>query len=175
MLPLPDAHQSTWRGSPARDYSKPQAASVCAFALTQHRCYSALGGGAKNVSFDCNSAGWHLRDWLQKHPLQIWGPDLTLIRTSDGYQHPSIVIIDYGSLVLLLFQVLTRKCTWTLLAQFCEACAEHGVPGAVCTDNEAMFPGQVWKRSSRFLVSNASASIWGAHGRTGLSRGGLAP
>jgi hypothetical protein len=55
MLPLPDAHQSNLAGQPARDYSKPQAVSACAFALSQHRCYSALGESAKNVSFDCNS------------------------------------------------------------------------------------------------------------------------
>ncbi len=61
----------TCRGSPARDYSEPQAALACAFALTQHGCYSALGEGAKNVSFDCNSGGWHLRGWRLKHPLQI--------------------------------------------------------------------------------------------------------
>ena len=70
MLPLLDAHQSNLAGQPARDYSKPQAASACAFALTQHRCYSALGEGAKNVSFDCNSDGWHLCGLLQKELIQ---------------------------------------------------------------------------------------------------------
>lgn len=73
-----------------------------------------------------------------------WGLDLTLIRTSDGCQHPTIAIIDHGSRALLRIKVLTRKCTWTLLAEFCAACAEHGVPDAVRTDNEAMFTGRLW-------------------------------
>jgi transposase InsO family protein len=73
-----------------------------------------------------------------------WGLDLTLIRTSDGNQHPTIAIIDHGSRALLRIQVLTRKCTWTLLAEFCAACAEHGAPDAVRTDNEAMFTSRLW-------------------------------
>lgn len=73
-----------------------------------------------------------------------WGLDLTLIRTSDGNQHPTIAIIDHGSRALLRIQVLTRKCIWTLLSEFCAACAEHGVPDAVRTDNEAMFTSRLW-------------------------------
>ena len=85
MLPLPDAHQSNLAGQPARDYNKPQAASACAFALSQHRCYSALGEGAKNVSFDCNSGSPGQRSALAspgrgaaratvgKAPVWSWG------------------------------------------------------------------------------------------------------
>lgn len=74
-----------------------------------------------------------------------WGVDLTLVRTSDGCcQHPTIAIIDHGSRALLRIKVLTRKCAWTLLAEFCAACAEHGAPDAVRTDNEAMFTSRLW-------------------------------
>ena len=73
-----------------------------------------------------------------------WGMDLTLARTSDGNRHPTLAIIDHGSRALLRIKVLSRKCTWTLLSEFCAACAEHGVPNAVRTDNEAMFTGRLW-------------------------------
>ena len=71
-----------------------------------------------------------------------WGMDLTLTRTSDGSQHRTFAIIDHGSRALLRIKALSRKCTWTLLSEFCAACAEHGVPDAVRTDNEAMFTGR---------------------------------
>ncbi|CAN7568122.1 integrase core domain-containing protein [Acidovorax sp. LjRoot129] len=45
---------------------------------------------------------------------------------------------------MLRIKVLTRKCTWTLLSEFYAACAEHGVPEAVRTDNEAKLTGRVW-------------------------------
>lgn len=41
-------------------------------------------------------------------------------------------------------KVLSRKCTWTLLSEFCAACAEQGMPDAVRTDNEAMFTSRLW-------------------------------
>lgn len=73
-----------------------------------------------------------------------WGMDLSWARTSDGSPHSTFAIIDHGSRALLRIKVLTRKCTWTLLAEFCAACAEHGVPDAVRTDNEAMFTSRLW-------------------------------
>lgn len=73
-----------------------------------------------------------------------WGLDLTLTRTRDGRTHPTFAIIDHGSRALLRIKLLTRKCAWTLLSEFCAACAEHGAPHAVRTDNEAMFTSRLW-------------------------------
>ena len=73
-----------------------------------------------------------------------WVADLTLIRTRDGGIHTAFAVIDQGSRALMLLKALTRKCAWTVLSEFCAACAEHGSPAAARTDNEGMFTGRLW-------------------------------
>ncbi|KQO16491.1 hypothetical protein ASF11_10010 [Acidovorax sp. Leaf76] len=41
-------------------------------------------------------------------------------------------------------KVLTLKRAWTVLSEFRGACAEHGSPVVVRTDNEGMFTGRLW-------------------------------
>jgi transposase InsO family protein len=72
-----------------------------------------------------------------------WGLDLTSIRTGDGMQQ-TLGIIDHGSRALIRLRALPRKCAYTLLSEFFAACAEHGIPQSVRTDNEAMFSGRLW-------------------------------
>ena len=74
-----------------------------------------------------------------------WVADLTLICTSDGGIHTAFAVIDHRSRALMRLKVLTRKCcTWTVLSEFRAACAEHGSPAEVRTDNEGMFTGRLW-------------------------------
>ena len=72
-----------------------------------------------------------------------WGMDLTLLRAGDA-DHPTLAIIDHGSRALMRLKTLTRKCAGTVLSEFCAACAKHGPPAAVRTDNEGMFTGRLW-------------------------------
>lgn len=71
-----------------------------------------------------------------------WGLDLTLTRTSDGRQHPTFAIIDHGSRALLRIKLLSRKCTWTLVSEFCAVALNMVRP--MRTDNEAMFTSRLW-------------------------------
>lgn len=85
---------------------------------------------------------------------KLWALDLTLLATRDGRKLLVLGIIDHGSRCLLHLKVLPRKCTWTLLAHVCMAIAEHGMPGKIRTDNEAMFTSKAWRLAFKL------AGIW---------------
>lgn len=64
----------------------------------------------------------------------VWALDLPMI-----HGRPVLGIVDHGSHPLLRLAALPRKCTFTLLGHLCLTIAQFGLPGAVRTDNEAMF------------------------------------
>ncbi len=71
MLPLPDAHQFNLTGQPSAGLQQASGGVGLRFRAYATQVLQRSGEGAKNVSFDCNSGGWHLRGWRLKHPLQI--------------------------------------------------------------------------------------------------------
>ena len=71
MLPLPDAHQSNLAGQPSAGLQQASGSVGLRFRAYATQVLQRSGESAKNVSFDCNSGGWHLRGWRLKHPLQI--------------------------------------------------------------------------------------------------------
>ena len=76
---------------------------------------------------------------------RAWSIDLSFVPTGLA-QQPSCVFaaIDPGSRAVLRLKGLARKCTWTLLGELCLTIAEHGLPAAIRTDNEAMFRSRLW-------------------------------
>lgn len=80
----------------------------------------------------------------------VWALDLTQLPTRRDGSRLALGVIDHGSRRLLRIQCLARKCTWTLLGQLCLAIAEFGRPGAVRTDNEAMFNSRLWRRALKW-------------------------
>jgi putative transposase len=86
------------------------------------------------------------RDLRRRQPWAVainavWALDLTMI-----HGQPVLGIVDHGSRRLLRLAALPRKCTFTLLGHLCLTIARFGLPGAVRTDNEAMFTSRLWRR-----------------------------
>jgi putative transposase len=73
-----------------------------------------------------------------------WAMDLTFFTTENRTTHAAIGIIDHGSRLALRLQVLTRRCSWTMLGHLCLAIAQHGKPLKLRTDNEAIFNSHVF-------------------------------
>ena len=67
-----------------------------------------------------------------------WAMDMTFFTDTQHITHAAIGIIDHGSRVALRLQVLTRRCSWSLLGHLCLAIAQHGKPRKLRTDNEAV-------------------------------------
>lgn len=67
-----------------------------------------------------------------------WVMDMTFFTDHHKTTHAAIGIIDHGSRVALRLQVLTRRCSWSMLGHLCLAIAQHGKPRKLRTDNEAV-------------------------------------
>jgi len=67
-----------------------------------------------------------------------WAMDMTFFTDHHKTTHAAIGIIDHGSRVALRLQVLTRRCSWSMLGHLCLAIAQHGKPRKLRTDNEAV-------------------------------------
>ncbi len=80
-----------------------------------------------------------------------WAQDLTLIRSPFGFTFTVLAILDAGSRKLLTLKVLPGKRAHTLLAHLHLAFAEHGLPVAIRTDNEAMFTSAMWRMTLKAL------------------------
>lgn len=74
-----------------------------------------------------------------------WAMDMTFFTDIHKTTHAAIGIIDHGSRLALRLQVLTRRCSWTLLGHLCLAIAQHGRPRKLRTDNEAVMNSWVFK------------------------------
>lgn len=74
MLPLPDAHQFNLTGQPSAGLQQASGGVGLRFRAYATQVLQRSGEGAKNVSFDCNSGGWHLRGWRLKAPPTDWMP-----------------------------------------------------------------------------------------------------
>ncbi len=64
--------------------------------------------------------------------------DMTFFTDTQRITHAAIGLIDHGSRVALRLQVLTRRCSWSMLGHLCLAIAQHGKPRKLRTDNEAV-------------------------------------
>jgi transposase InsO family protein len=67
-----------------------------------------------------------------------WAMDMTFFTDTQHITHTAIGLIDHGSRLALRLQVLTRRCSWSLLGHLCLAIAQHGKPSKLRTDNEAV-------------------------------------
>ena len=68
-----------------------------------------------------------------------WAMDMTFFTDTQRITHTAIGIIDHGSRLALRLQVLTQRCSWSMLGHLCLAIAQHGKPHKLRTDNEAVF------------------------------------
>jgi putative transposase len=68
-----------------------------------------------------------------------WAMDMTFFTDNHKTTHAAIGIIDHGSRLALRLQVLTRRCSWSMLGHLCLAIAQYGKPRKLRTDNEAVF------------------------------------
>ena len=69
----------------------------------------------------------------------VWGLDLTGKATLDGGTRLILGIIEHASRTALRLEALENKSSWTLILKLIEAVKRYGKPGAVRTDNEAVF------------------------------------
>ena len=67
-----------------------------------------------------------------------WAMDMTFFTDTQRITHTAIGIIDHGSRLALRLQVLTQRCSWSMLGHLCLAIAQHGKPHKLRTDNEAV-------------------------------------
>ncbi len=67
-----------------------------------------------------------------------WAMDMTFFTDTQRITHAAIGIIDHGSRLALRLQVLTWRCSWSLLSHLCLAIAQHGKPRKLRTDNGAV-------------------------------------
>lgn len=67
-----------------------------------------------------------------------WAMDMTFFTDTQRITHAAIGIIDHGSRLALCLQVLTQRCSWSMLGHLCLAIAQHGKPHKLRTDNEAV-------------------------------------
>lgn len=67
-----------------------------------------------------------------------WAMDMTFFTDTQRITHAAIGIIDHGSRLALRLQVLTRRCSWSMLGHLCLAIAQHSKPRKLRTDNEAV-------------------------------------
>lgn len=86
-----------------------------------------------------------------------WAMDMTFFTDIHKTTHAAIGLIDYGSRLALRLQVLTRRCSWSMLGHVCLAIAQHGKPRKLRTDNEAVFKSWLF---------NAFLKIVGIHHQT---------
>ncbi|PUE06754.1 hypothetical protein B9Z51_12475 [Limnohabitans sp. T6-5] len=73
-----------------------------------------------------------------------WAMDMTFFTDGQKVCHAAIGMIDHGSRLALRLQVLTRRCSWSILGHLCLAIAQHGKPRKLRTDNEAVFNSWVF-------------------------------
>lgn len=78
------------------------------------------------------------------HVNHTWAMDMTFFTDDQQTTHAAIGIIDHGSRLALRLQVLTRRCSWSMLGHLCLAIAQHGKPRKLRTDNEAIFNCRVF-------------------------------
>jgi transposase InsO family protein len=67
-----------------------------------------------------------------------WAMDMTFFTDDHKTTHAAIGIIDHGSRLALRLQVLSQRCSWSMLGHLCLAIAQHGKPHKLRTDNEAV-------------------------------------
>ncbi len=67
-----------------------------------------------------------------------WAMDMTFFTDTQHITHAAIGIIDHGSRLALRLQMLSRRCSWSMLGHLCLAIAQHGKPRKLRTDNEAV-------------------------------------
>jgi transposase InsO family protein len=67
-----------------------------------------------------------------------WAMDMTFFTDDHKTTHAAFGLIDYGSRLALRLQVLTQRCSWSMLGHVCLAIAQHGKPRKLRTDNEAV-------------------------------------
>ena len=68
-----------------------------------------------------------------------WAMDMTFFTDDHKTTHAAIGLIDHGSRLALRLQMLSRRCSWSMLGHLCLAIAQHGKPRKLRTDNEAVF------------------------------------
>jgi transposase InsO family protein len=79
-----------------------------------------------------------------------WAMDMTFFTDTQRITHAAIGIIDHGSRVALRLQVLTRRCSWSMLGHLCLAIAQHGKPRKLRTDNEAVLNSWLFNSFLKF-------------------------
>jgi hypothetical protein len=74
-----------------------------------------------------------------------WGIDLTTVTDALQQQHLIFAIVDYGTRRCLCLQLLSNKCSFTLLWYLLNAVRTFGRPKSIKTDNEAVFTSYLFK------------------------------
>lgn len=81
----------------------------------------------------------------------VWGLDLTGKVTLDGETRLILGILEHASRAALWLEALQSKSSWALIEKLVQAIRRYGKPGAVRTDNEAVFTSKMF-RLALFLL-----------------------
>ena len=94
-------------------------------------------------------------------PNRSWAMDLTGKQDGSGKVHSVLGILDQGTRRVLCLSAIPSKCSWSLLGHLFLAIGRYGKPGALKSDNEAVFKSRLFRTVLRFCGIRQSFSALG--------------
>jgi transposase InsO family protein len=91
------------------------------------------------------------RTYQPGQPNRVWGMDGTGKTDKEGRLHFLLGIVDHGTRRCLTLEALKDKTAISIVRSLCDAVERHGKPGAIRTDNEAVFQSRLCRTSLALL------------------------